>query len=121
MRQLKRAVKQQQEQDREKIFGDRKHRDTRRKAAKRRKKTTKAARPLRGKFPGGKVIYATHKRKDYKAWVKGNGGIRFNGRIYDTPTAAANAIITKGAVNGWAFWKYKDKNGNLVSLKNLRK
>jgi len=24
-------------------------------------------------------------------------------------------------INGWAFWKYKDKNGNLITLAELRK
>ena len=23
--------------------------------------------------------------------------------------------------NGWSFWKYKDKNGNLVELEEIRK
>jgi len=118
VRQLNQAIKQQQEQDRKGIFGHRKL-STQRKPAKRRKKTTKTARLLHGKFPGGKVIYATYKKKDYKAWIKSNGGIRFNGRIYDTPSAAGKAV-RKRATNGWVFWRYKDRSGNLVPLKTLR-
>lgn len=82
-------------------------------------KTKTEERPLRGKFPGGKVIYAKYKGKEYKAWLKRNGGIRFKNNIYDTPTGAAKVIIERGAVNGWNFWKYKDKSGNLVSFCGL--
>ncbi|HUS73895.1 MAG TPA: GIY-YIG nuclease family protein [Sedimentisphaerales bacterium] len=78
-------------------------------------------RPLRDKFKHGKVIYASYKRNKYKAWVRTNGGIKFKGQMYDTPTGAAMAVIDKGAVNGWDFWKYKDKNGELLRLGALRK
>ena len=75
---------------------------------------------LGGRLPGGKVIYASYKGQDYKAWVRTNGGIRFNGRTYDSPSGAGKAIRKK-ETDGWRFWKYKDKEGNLVRLKNLRK
>jgi len=84
-------------------------------------KATSKGRPLRGIFPGGKVIYATYKGKDYKAWVKRNGGIKFRGNIYETPTGVAKVIIEKGAVNGWNFWKFKKEKGKLVKLKVIRK
>jgi len=71
------------------------------------------------RLEGGKVIYARYKGKDYKAWVRANGGIRYNGRTYDSPSGAGKAIRKK-ETDGWRFWKYKDKKGNLVALKNLR-
>ncbi len=83
-------------------------------------KTPKSDRPLKGFFPGGKVIYGTYKGKEYKAWVNHLGRIRFNSKRYDTPTAACKAIIRKGAVNGWWFWKYKDKSGELRKIADLR-
>ncbi len=86
-----------------------------------RKLAIKKDRPLRGIFKGGKVLYAQYKGKEYKAWLKANGGIRLNGTVYNSPSSAGDAIIKKGAVNGWNFWKYKDKNGNLIAIKNLRK
>jgi hypothetical protein len=86
-----------------------------------RKGSTKKNRPLKGFFPGGKRLYATYKGKDYKAWVYGGGSIKLNGIRYDNPSAAAKKIISRGGVNGWSFWKYKDKNGNLVAIKHLRK
>ena len=79
-----------------------------------------AERPLKGYFPTGKVIYATYKGKDYKAWVRTNGSIRFDGTYYATPSGAGKAI-TKKAIDGWHFWKYKDKSGQLQKLDNLRK
>ena len=103
------------------MLGDGKGKATRKKVKHRRKKVKGVERPLKGTFPGGKVIYAKYKGKDYKAWVRTNGGIKFKGQLYDSPSGAARAIIERGAVNGWNFWKYKDSSGNLVPLHKLRK
>lgn len=81
----------------------------------------KVKRTLKDKFEAGKVIYATYKGKEYKAWVYRNGGIKLQGKIYETPSGAGKAILDKGAVNGWNFWKYKNKSGELVYLSELRK
>ena len=89
--------------------------------SKRREKAKGVERPLKGMFPGGKVIYATYKGKEYKAWVFGGGSIKFNGKLYNSPSTAAKAIIDRGAVNGWHFWKYKNKAGKLVKIAELRK
>jgi hypothetical protein len=136
---LDEAIKERQEAERIKILGGGKgrgrekkvrkrrkkgkteERTLRKRLAKRRRKRKMVKRPLRGVFPRGKVIYASYKGKDYKAWVRTNGGIRFNGQTYDSPSGAAKAILDRGAVNGWRFWKYKDKDGNLVMLRDLRR
>ena len=91
------------------------------KKTKKKGRKTKVKKPLKGYFPTGKRLYATYKRKDYKAWVFGGGSIKFNGKLYNSPSKAAKAIIDRGSVNGWNFWKYKDKAGNLIRIKNLRK
>jgi hypothetical protein len=80
----------------------------------------KGDRPLQGYFPEGKVIYANYKGKEYKAWVSKNGRIQFNNNFYDSLSTAGTAIIDKGAVDGWYFWKYKDKNGNFKPIAELR-
>jgi len=49
-----------------------------------------------------------------------NARIRFDGRYYDTPSGDGKAARNK-STNGWAFWKYKDRTGNLVKLAKLRK
>ncbi|MHC4207183.1 MAG: restriction system modified-DNA reader domain-containing protein, partial [Planctomycetota bacterium] len=56
----------------------------------------------------------------YKAVVYYSGIIKLEGKIYNTPSSAAKAIIDTGARNGWRFWKYKDKSGELVPLSELR-
>ena len=80
----------------------------------------KSERPLYKVFPGGKVIYATYKGKDYKAKVGSTGRVRYKGVYYNTPSAAGKAV-RKRSTNGWVFWKYKDESGNLVKLTNVRK
>jgi len=121
VRKLDAAIKEKQKEERRGMLGDGKRKATRKKVKKRKKKAKGVERPLKGTFPGGKVIYAKYKGKEYKAWVRTNGGIRFKGQLYDTPTGAAKAIIERGTVNGWNFWKYKDKAGNLIRIKNLKK
>lgn len=102
------------------MLGDGKGKAARKKVKKRRKKAKGVERPLRGVFPGGKVIYATYKGKEHKAWVRTNGGIRFKGKLYDSPSGVGKAIRKK-ETDGWRFWKYKDKTGKLVKLTGLRK
>jgi len=78
-------------------------------------------RTLQGYFPEGKVIYANYKGKEYKAWVYSNGRIKVKGELFDSPSLAGLAITKKKTMNGWRFWKYKDKNGELVYIDQLRK
>lgn len=76
--------------------------------------------PLKGFFPGGKRIYVTYKGKDFKAWVFRSGTIKYDGKLYDSPSTAGSAVRDGRPTNGWSFWKIKDKNGNLVRLSSLR-
>lgn len=71
--------------------------------------------PLQGLF-ARRRLYATYKGKDYKARVLSSGQIEYRGRRYDTPTAAAKAIV-KRRVHGWNFWWVRD-NGELVRLRD---
>lgn len=66
------------------------------------------------------MIHATYKNQEYKAKVYGGGRIRFNGTLYDSPTAAAHEI-TGGHVNGWWFWKYRTSDGTWVRLRELKR
>jgi hypothetical protein len=83
-------------------------------------KVQKIQRPLKGLIGGGKRIYATYKGKDYKAVVYNNGKIKLDGIFYESPSGAGKAIVNR-SVDGWYFWKYKDNEGNLVRIHNLRK
>ena len=102
------------------------------KVVKRSKKSKKKAIPKDGELPlrsllqngslrHGQGIYAGYKGKTYKAVVYYSGIIKLDGKTYETPSAAAKAIIDKGQRNGWQFWKYKNKSGELVPLSELRK
>jgi Restriction Enzyme Adenine Methylase Associated len=58
--------------------------------------------------------------KVYHASVKGDGTIRFLGRVYQSPTSAAFSA-TRYNVDGWRFWKYERAPGDWVPLEELRK
>ena len=74
-----------------------------------------------GLLRNGQAIYARYKGVEYRAVVYSTGRIRFRGKRYSSPSAAALAILERGAVNGWRFWKYKDSSGELRPLSDLRK
>jgi hypothetical protein len=96
-------------------------RRVRRKVKKERKAAGGAGRPLKGLLRNGQGIYGKYKGKTYHAVVYSSGIIRFSGKTYDTPSGAGRAVLDKGAVNGWNFWKYKDRGGKLQAISNLRK
>ncbi|GAF95815.1 unnamed protein product [marine sediment metagenome] len=83
----------------------------------------KAELPLKGLLKSYQRIYCFYKGNKFRAKVLPSGIIKMipGGQLFNSPSSAAKAIIDKGAVNGWNFWKYKDKSGNLVPLKKLRK
>lgn len=80
----------------------------------------KADRPLRGVFPKGKMIYRKYKGKLYKAWVRGNGRVKYEGLYYDSPSTAGSVARGGKSTNGWRFWMYKNKSGDLVPISELR-
>jgi len=121
---LKREVKRKQEVERKKLFEERAG-GKKKKAAKKKTKTRavskKVDRPLKGLLGGGKRLYANYKGKMYKAWVFNNGRIKYDGKIYDSPSTVGSVVRGGKATNGWRFWKYKNKSGELVYLSELRK
>ncbi len=56
---------------------------------------------------------------EYFAILRKDGKVRYDGRTFDSPSAAAKAALGRNA-NGWYFWRYKDKNGNWVPLHKLK-
>jgi hypothetical protein len=83
-------------------------------------KTMRGERPCKGLFPKTVRIYAPYKGEVYKAWLRRSGSIRFNGKTYDSPSAAGSAARGGKATNGWAFWRVK-QGKELVRLKEFRK
>jgi hypothetical protein len=59
-----------------------------------------------------------HKDRRFRATLRRDGTVGFNGRVYDSPTAAARTAVGR-SVNGWWFWHFKQgtKWVRLASLK----
>ena len=64
-------------------------------------------------LPVGLKIYKEYKNIKLEAEIIENNKIKFNGKIYNSPSSAAVAAIQSTGSNratedGWRFWKYKD-------------
>ena len=68
----------------------------------------------------GFPIKGTYKGKTYKAVVNKSGSIRFNGKLYNSPSMSGKAARNR-TTNGWIFWHYKNSKGEWVKLDELRK
>ena len=64
------------------------------------------------------VLKAEYKGERYQASLRKDGHIFFQGNLYESPTAAAKAVV-KRPVNGWTFWSFKSSKG-WVALSELR-
>ncbi len=65
-------------------------------------------------------LRAKYKGKEYRATLRKDGKIGFNGELYSSPSGAGRAI-KKRTCNGWWFWYYKNKKGEWVRLNEIRK
>lgn len=78
-------------------------------------------------LPVGLKIYKEYKNIRLEAEIIENNEIKFNGKIYNSPSSAAVAAIQstgskRKTEDGWRFWKYKDpKTGEEELLDELRK
>jgi hypothetical protein len=61
-----------------------------------------------------------YKGKLYKAILRKDGQIRYNGVNYKTPSAAGSALRDGRATNGWQFWHYERAPGDWVPLAKMR-
>lgn len=122
---LNREIKKKQDAERKKLLEERTGGKKKKKAAKKKTKTRAVSknvyRPLKGLLGGGKRLYANYKGKMYKAWVFNSGRIKYDGKIYDSPSTVGSVVRGGKLTNGWRFWKYKNKSGELVYLSELRK
>jgi len=118
---LKGLIKRQYEDDIKTWFDELKAADKKTKKKGSKPKVKGGKRPLKGLLGGGKRLYANYKGKMYKAWVFNNGRIKYDGKIYDSPSIVGSVVRGGKATNGWRFWKYKNKSGELVYLSELRK
>ncbi len=57
---------------------------------------------------------------EYSATVLSDGSVRYGKKVYDSPNAAGRAALRKRC-NGWSFWHYRDRRGEWLPLKTLKR
>lgn len=114
LRQLKVMVRQQQREEFDVMFSRATGR--RRRSAESSDKSHALAGLVRKKTP----LFRTYKGKEYRALLTPKGKIKFNGKIFTTPTAAAMTIVDRSTVNGWDFWYFRSPDGGWARLSDLR-
>jgi hypothetical protein len=60
-----------------------------------------------------------YKGKLYRARIRRDGTILYDGTIYKTPSAAGIAV-RKLPTNGWQFWQYERAPGDWIPLSKIR-
>ncbi|MGI9229499.1 MAG: hypothetical protein ACR2P9_06545 [Gammaproteobacteria bacterium] len=77
---------------------------------------------LKGLVSSRMTLKGEYKDYEYRASLRKNGTIQYDGCVYYNPTAAAKAATSlKRGITGWSFWRYKDKSGEWVKLRNIKK
>jgi hypothetical protein len=66
-----------------------------------------------------KSIRGTLKGETFKARLRRDLTVRFGGKVYPSPSAAAKAACKRPA-NGWWFWHYERSPGDWVRIDALR-
>ena len=67
----------------------------------------------------GTEIESTSSKYPATATVEATG-IRYQGEIFGSPSAAAKAVTGHDTADGWSFWGVRSDSGEAVSLKRLR-
>ncbi len=75
--------------------------------------------PLAGYVKKPMRMRVKYKGKTYRARIRRDGMIRYDGVIYKTPSAAGMAV-RKRPTNGWQFWQVERAPGDWVSLTKIR-
>lgn len=92
-----------------------------RKPASTRKRPRREPGALAPYFDAVRELRATYKGKTVKARVTADGYIRFKGKDYESPTAAASAIVKVGRRNGWNLWRFANDAGEWIAVATLRR
>ena len=64
-------------------------------------------------------IRARYKNRTIKATLRRDLSVRWKGKLYGSPSAAAHGVCGR-AVNGWWFWHYQRSPGDWVRIDELR-
>jgi hypothetical protein len=106
-RRLARDLKASAQRDLDEVLG--RPRTVRRKESRNRPRGRAAKygrRALAQVLPHGVPLVAVFKKRQYRARARKDGRVRVNGKLYDSPSAAATAVRKK-PTNGWSFWRYE--------------
>lgn len=114
-RDLNRKVSAHQADERARLLGGTFAKDRRRKKA----ASGNGTLVLAGSVERRLILRADYKGQRYSAALRKDGHISYQGKLYESPTAAAKAVVAR-PVNGWSFWKYKAADG-WVQLGELRR
>lgn len=79
----------------------------------------KAHRKLLDVVRAGTQIESTSRKYPATATVESTG-IRYQGELFGSPSAAAKAVTGHDTANGWSSWGVRFDSGEVVSLKRLR-
>jgi hypothetical protein len=127
---FKKDIKKKQEEEMEKIFRRKFGKVTKKKSKGRKgkpkltpeKKRRKKGEPVLKEYVRKRFrIRAYYKGRIYRANVRPGGSINYKGKLYTSPSYAGMAITKTSTLNGWKFWKYRNKKGEWVYLDELRK
>lgn len=66
-------------------------------------------------------LRATYKGREFRARLRRDGSIRWNGDVFESPSAAAMAVVRRRGVNGWWFWTIERSPGLWVRLRELKR
>jgi hypothetical protein len=120
-RKLDRGIKERQDRERLDLLGSRRKRTKKAKVRKGRGKQVRTtSKPTLAPYVSKPFrIRGYYKGQKYVAQVNSGGSIRFDGQLYNSPSAAGFAARGR-ETNGWTFWRYRNESGEWVKLKELR-
>jgi Restriction Enzyme Adenine Methylase Associated/Protein of unknown function (DUF2924) len=114
-RELNRKVSAHQAQERARLLGD----EVARKRLRRKAAAAKGSDALAGLVERRLALRVDYKGQRYLATLRKNGQVSYAGEQYESPSAAARAIVGRAA-NGWHFWWFK-QGREWVRLRELRR
>ena len=113
---IKKAIKERHQDELRELGLEKKKRS-------RLKKANKKRPSLKNYFEKNEPLMKLYKGRSHRATLLKSGRIKYKNKTYQSPTAAAQAIVQKKSpntkVNGWNFWFVKDKENNWIKLSDL--
>lgn len=116
---FRRAISDQQKEEREIIVGDTSKRKS--STGKTIPKSKKGRVVSRTAYVNRTIrIKARYKGKTINAYFRKDGNVYYDGKAYRSPSGAAQVVCGR-TCNGWSFWTYQRSPGDWVPIDELRK